>query len=442
MKKRILAIFLALTMIFSTAAILSGCDGGGDVTAPTGDAVTITFWHPITGPDAKYMQDLINNFNKEYDGKIFVKASAQAEAAHYDKITNSFTDNSTADICMIHKSRVSQYTQSGKLLDMTALLAANGIKQEDYVGDSWSACEVGGKMYAMPYDTLPILLYYNRELIPDGYTEADILSDDFTVEKMLEMAVAAYDASNERQIKYGIAFNYGYTEEIFLAFLTQFGQEPVSVDDPYTALFDNESGKLVAEAIMSMPFTNAADGNSICSPSGADHLDIFSQGRALFTLDGIWSAPDACTKVPGRLDAGVALLPKVNNSVNRTVFSEGHVFAMFNTANGGTVDEAKKEAVGTFMKYLSDNSADWCKGGKVAVRSEVANNSDYLALEWGYLSTKLDSIVSPVKVHTFNAIISRIGNHVSDLCEGRATDVAKELADAASEGEALAKELK
>ena len=444
MKKRILAIFLALTMIFSTAAILASCGGGdgGDVTGPTGDAVTITFWHPITGPDAKYMQDLIKNFNKEYEGKIFVKASAQDEAAHYDKITNSFTDNSTADICIIHKSRVTQYVQSGKLSDMTALLAANGIKEEDYVGDSWSACEVGGKMYAMPYDTLPILLYYNRELIPEGYTEEDILSDDFTIEKMLEMAVAAYDPSNARQIKYGIAFNFGYTEEVFLAFLTQFNQEPVSTSDPYTALFDNEAGKIVAEAIMSMPFTKGSDGKSICSPSGADHLDIFSQGRALFTLDGVWSAPDACTKVAGRLDAGVALLPKVNDSVSRTVFSEGHVFAMFNTANGGQVDEAKQEAIGKFMKYLSDNSAEWCKGGKVAVRAEVANNSDYLALEWGYLSTKLDSIISPVKVHTFTAITSRIGYHVADLCEGRQTNVTKALADAASEGEALAKELK
>ena len=388
------------------------------------------------------MQDLIKNFNKENEGKIFVKASAQAEASHYDKITNSFTDNSTADLCLIHKSRVSQYAYSGKLTDMSAILASNGIKAEDYVGDSWSACEIDGKMYAMPYDILPILLYYNRALIPEGYTEADILSEDFTVEKMLEMAKAAYDASNPRQVKYGIAFNFSYTADMFLGFLTQFDQKPVSVDDPYTALFDNENGKLIAEAIMSMPATKADDGKSICSASGADHLDIFSQGRALFTLDGIWSAPDACTDVPGRLDTGVALLPKVNSSVNRTVSSDGHVFAMFNTANGGKVDAAKQDAIGKFVKYLSDNSVEWCKGGKVAVRAEVASNADYMALEWGYLSTKLDSISSPVKVHTFKAITSRIGFHVANLCEGRETDVVKALSDAASEGEALAKELK
>jgi ABC-type glycerol-3-phosphate transport system substrate-binding protein len=35
--------------------------------------VQITFWNPITGPDAVYMQDLIKNFNQAYKGKIEVK---------------------------------------------------------------------------------------------------------------------------------------------------------------------------------------------------------------------------------------------------------------------------------------------------------------------------------------------------------------------------------
>lgn len=439
MKKRALSIILSLAMLLSLCAMFAGCQDDGPVNS--GDAVNITFWHPITGPDSKYMQDLIRDFNKEYEGKIYVNASAQAEAGHYDKITNSFTDKSTADVCLVHKSRVPQYVANGMLWDMTALLAANDIKSSDYVGDSWTSCEFDGKMYAMAYDVLPTVLFYNRELIPEGYTEEDILSDDFTVEKMIEMALAAYDNSNPRQVTYGISFNFSFTESMFLSFLSQMDINPVSESNPYEALFACAEGETAAKAIMDMPLTKNADGISISSESGKDHLDIFCQGRALFTLDGIWSAPSACTKVPGRLDAGVALLPKVNDSATRTVSSDGHVFAMFNTANGGQADTAKQEAVGTFIKYMIDHSAKWCEGGKVAARADVAQNAEYMSLEWGYLSTKLDNIVSPVKVNTYKAITSEIGKYVADLCEGRTTDIKQALEAAASEGETLAKEL-
>lgn len=437
MKNRIAVVVLAIALLVSMCSVVAGCNPS----TPTGDAVNITFWHPITGPDAKYMQDLIKDFNSEYKGKISVNASAQAEAGHYDKITNSFTDKSTADLCLVHKSRIPQYVNNNLLWEMTDILAANDIKSSDYVGDSWQSCEFGGKMYAMVYDVLPTVLFYNRELIPAGYTEADILSDDFTVEKMIKMAKAAYNNSNPRQVTYGISFNFSYTEAMFLSFLSQLGVDPVSESDPYVALFDGAEGQTAARAIMDMPLTKTDSGVSISSESGKDHLDIFCQGRALFTLDGIWSAPSACRKVEGRLDAGVALLPKVNASATRTVSGDSHVFAMFNTANGGKVDAAKQQAIGTFIKYLIDHSATWCEGGKVAARADVANDAAYMSLEWGYLSTELANIVSPVKVNTYKAITSRIGKYVADLCEGRVTDIPAALAAAASEGETLAREL-
>lgn len=441
MKNRIVLVILTIALIASMCLVSVGCQPSSNV-GPTGETINFVFWHPITGPDSKYMQDLIKDFNNEYKGKINVSASAQAEAGHYDKITNSFTDKSTADLCLVHKSRIPQYVSNGLLWEMTDILSANGLKSSDYVGDSWQSCEFDGKMYAMVYDVLPTILFYNRELIPDGYTEEDILSDDFTVAKMIEMAKAAYDNSNPRQVTYGISFNFSYTESMFLSFISQLGIDPVSEAEPYVALFDCEDAEAAAQAVMDMPLTKTSDGISISSESGKDHLDIFCQGRALFTIDGIWSAPSACRKVDGRLDAGVALLPKVNESANRTVSSDSHVFAMFNTANGGKVDEAKQEAMGTFIKYMIDHSAKWCEGGKVAARSDVASDEAYMSLEWGYLSTKLDSIVSPVKVKTYKAITSRIGKYVADLCEGRVTDIHAALAAAASEGETLANELK
>lgn len=445
--KKILSILLAILMLASLVLTAASCTGGGDGTGTKAPdegkleesaAVTITFWNPITGPDATYMQELVRDFNAANEGKIFVKADAQAEANHYQRILTSFTDSSTADLCLVHKSRVPSFYRQGKLRDMTDLLASQGIKAEDYVGDNWTSGEFDGRMYAMTYDVLPIVLFYNRLLIPEGYTEEDILSDDFTLETMLAMMQAAYvDAPMASKKTYGMAFNYAFTEPMFMSFLVQQGGAAVSLEAPTVPTFNNDKGYAAAEGVVSMPFTTNGAGKKVSSESGADHLNTFAQGRALFTIDGIWSAPSTCKKTD-RVDAGVALLPKLNASVDRNVVGDGHSFVMF---HNGSESTEKDEAIAVFVKYLIDHSGKWCQGGKVAARAEIANDADYQKLEWAYLSTKLEQIISPVKVYTYDTITGPIGKYVALLCEGDETDVQKNIDKAAQDARQAAEAL-
>ena len=353
--KKLFSVSLALVL----SAGLFACDGGNKDSSgtqggqPTGNETVITFWNPITGPDSAYMQTLVANFNKEYAGQYRVNSDAQAEASHYSRITTSFTDGSTADLCLVHKSRVPSFERAGKLRSMTSMLASIDVKAEDYVGDTWTACEINGEMYAAPYDVLPTLLFYNRKLIPAGYTEADILSDDFTVAKMLEMMQAAYvDAPMSTRKTYGMAFNFSYTEPMFISFLNQQGGACVDAANPTEPTFANEMGYAAARTVMSIPMTEK-EGKKVCSESGSDHLNVFTQGRALFTIDGIWSAPSACEKT-SKVDAGVALLPKMNEQTTRNVSSDGHVFVTFENSS---VLTAKDEAIAVFIKYLIADSS-------------------------------------------------------------------------------------
>lgn len=444
MFKKLLVLFLTIFAITSLCAC-----GDEEGTEPSIDVnikdvnlenVQITFWNPITGPDAVYMQDLIKNFNKAYNGKIEVKADSQAENNHYQRILTSFSDNSTADLCMVHKSRLSTYYRANKLRDLTSLISELGLKAEDYVGDNWASGEFDGKMYGITYDILPIVLFYNRNLIPAGYTEADILADDFTLDKMLEMMKAAYkDAPMANKKVYGMAFNYGYTENMFVSFLNQQGAHIVDPANPTTPTYANAAGYAAAEAVRSIPFTKTDAGLKTSSESGTDHLNVFMQGRALFTIDGIWSAPDACNKdYLDKLNAGVALLPKINDEASRSVFADGHSFVMFNTNNSNA---EKDLAVSVFLEYLIENSSYWCQGGKISSRSDIFQNEDYQKLEWAYLSNKLSSFVSPDKVYTFDTLSNPIGKYVSELCEGTMTDVQAAINQAAQDGRQTAEQI-
>lgn len=445
MKLRKLSIALLMVLV---SANLSSCDSGTGTSNSVGisikdvdlENVQVSFWNPITGPDAVYMQDLIKNFNDAYKGKIEIKADSQAEANHYQRILTSFSDNSTADLCMVHKSRLSTYHRANKLRDMTNLLEEIELKEEDYVADNWSSGEFDGKMYGITYDILPIVLFYNRNLIPEGYTEDMILSDDFTVDTMLEMMKLAYkDAPIANKKVYGMAFNYGYTENMFISFLNQQGAHIVDPANPTVPTYANEAGYAAAEALRSIPFTKNADGIKTASESGTDHLNVFMQGRALFTIDGIWSAPDACNKeYLEKLNTGVALLPKVNETANRSVFADGHSLVMFNNSS---MNADKDLAMQIFIEYLIDNTAYWCQGGKIASRSDVYEDESYKQLEWAYLSNKLSSFVSPDKVYTFDTLANPIGKYVAELCEGTLTDVKAAIDQAAQDAKQAAEKI-
>lgn len=449
--KKLLYPFLFISVMTISSLGISSCGKKGssdsDLAIPSTSVdegaadlnnVSITFWNPITGPDSTYMQDLIRAFNTAYKGKINVVSDAQAEANHYQRILTSFTDNSTADLCLIHRSRVATFYRANKLRDMTDILTSQEINADDYVGDTYSSGVFDDKVYAMAYDVLPTVLFYNRKLIPEGYTEEMILSDDFTVELMCEMMKEAYvDAPISSKKTYGMSFNYSYTEPMFLSFLAQQGVQAVSEDNPTQPTFANAAGYAAAEAVRSIPFTTDENGKKVSSESGSDHLNIFAQGRALFTIDGIWSAPDACEKTT-RVDAGVALLPKMNAEVTRNVAGDGHSFAMFTNKS---MSEDKDKAIGIFMKYLIDNSGIWCQGGKVAAREDIALNEQYQSLEWGYLSNLLTNIISPVKVYTYDTITEPIGSYVAKLCEGQLTDVQGAIDAAAKEAKEAAEAL-
>lgn len=122
---------------------------------------------------------------------------------------------------------------------------------------------------------------------------------------MAEMMQAAYKhAPQASKRTYGIAFNYAYTEQMFLNFLYQYDGKVVEVENPMQPLYDGPEGVKAATALASIPFVEK-DGNSVASQTGSDHMAIFLQGRALFTFDGVWAAPDACKKTE-KCDAGVA----------------------------------------------------------------------------------------------------------------------------------------
>ena len=381
--------------------------------------VNITLWSPISGPDQGYLQNIVMKWNSQYGDYLRITSDPQSEDNHYTRIITSFSDNSTADLTLIHNSRVAEYQRAGRLRKMTSLLSGVSIQKNDYLEAFWNANVFDNDVYALTYDLLPTLLFYNRKLIPSGYSEADITSNAFTLETMREMMKAAYSHAplNKNRI-YGAAFNYAFTETPFLNYLYEQNGKPVDKDQPTTPLFNDQKGINAANALRSIPLTYNSSNQRVASESGADHLDIYSAGRALFTIDGLWSSHEIFTQ-NNRIDTGVTFLPKLSASSEKTTYADSHCFVTFTNKK---VSEQRDRAIALVLKYFVDNSAYWCKGGKVAVRNDTIASSMYQELAWSSVSNMLDKVHLPEKVYTYKTITAEAGEACSILCENKGSD--------------------
>jgi ABC-type glycerol-3-phosphate transport system substrate-binding protein len=382
--------------------------------------ISLSFWSPIVGPDAGYFQDIIKTWNDKYGSSIYINSDPVEEEAHYTRILTSLNDNSTADITFIHKQRLARYERTGKLRDMSDITKNAGLDSSQYIDGAWDD-GVGndGKLYALTADYLPTLLFYNKKLIPEGYSEDDILSDDFTYEKMCEMSSKAYIHNRvAAKRKYGFAFNYGYCEEPFITNLYGLGATPVSASDPTAPLYDSDDGFKAVKAIESIPFTTDSEGRKVSSDSGSDHRTVFKAGRALFTMDGLWSTTSLVFH-NDTVDTGIAFLPKVNSSASRLAYSDAHMFVCFNNKN---VSTARDGAISLFLKYFTANTVYWCKSGKVAATKKAAASPIYKALDWSFVSDRFSSVRTPEKIYTYQTITSHAAETISEICEGKGND--------------------
>lgn len=82
------------------------------------------------------------------------------------------------DVVELVGRRFSSYTSTGKLLDMTANFSKYS---EKYVPSTWGVATYKGKIYGLPFDYMPAVVYYRTDLLAEaGVNPSSIVTwDDF-----------------------------------------------------------------------------------------------------------------------------------------------------------------------------------------------------------------------------------------------------------------------
>ncbi len=249
---------------------LAGCMGGEQP-----DDGTIEFWTLFAGGDGDAMEALVEEFNDEHDD-IQVNSERQPFEEYYDSLFTSMTGGSPPDLAVFHTNELRRFTDSLTPLDD---LVESGTESA-YLESIWNETEFGGSHIALPLDTHPNALYYNKEIFEEAGLDPEDPPTNFDE---LQDAADEITANTDAQ-----AFNpepYGthYSRQ-FVAWLASVGSDFLNEDATEVA-FDNDEALELIEFYSDITEEFGWDDADASSDRGNR---AFRAGDLAMTIDGTW----------------------------------------------------------------------------------------------------------------------------------------------------------
>lgn len=359
-----------ITRLLTLGALLGGA-------ALAQQPTKITFWNFLGGGDGARMKQLIDGYNASQKKYQIQQTVLQWGVPFYTKVRTSTSVGQAPDLISFHLSRISGWAPENLLRPITTQeLASAGLKQADFFPRLWNAASYQGKTYAVPLDTHPMVLYYNKDLAG----KAGLLDASGKLKPITSAAqfTAALKAVKDKTGAYGLAIENGPNSymgwRMWVSMIAQQGGQIVK---------DN---KIVAGQAGTRALTDMVNwfrsGYIQKNPDYPTSVAQFTTGKAAFMINGVWEVP---TMVDGAKTKklpfayGVAPFPKLYAG-KQDVWGDSHGFAIPNNARNPIPANRVAGAL-DFVAYVQKNALIWAEGGHIPAYLPVVNSAKYTALK-------------------------------------------------------------
>lgn len=406
---------------FLERAVALGIGGSAALAAlnacatPGSAGTSLTFWNLFGGGDGVRMEQMEDNFRKSRPDVQLEAVTLSWGAPYYTKLAMAAAGGRPPDVGVSHMTRVPLYA-ANNLLDPFDLgeLAKVGITEDRFLPDIWKRAQYNGKLYAIPLDTHPFVMYYNVDIC----AKAGLLNADGTL-KPLEGAEAVMDAfKRTRQITnyLGLAVD---TQDvtpwrIFYSLYSQLGGEVLSADGRQLTI-DN------AKAIQALQFMSDLTQKEKVASSTLDYggaVAAFGSGKAAFHWNGEW---EVSTFLPQKnLKFNMVPLPKVFD-LNRAQ-ADSHAFIFPHQIQ---VDSAQRKAALEFIAFMLKDSLTWAQGGHIPAYLPITDSTEYKQLQpqSNYADAAAHAVVDPIAWFSGSAseLETQAGSAFQSLLAGQFT---------------------
>ncbi|UOF90657.1 ABC transporter substrate-binding protein [Fodinisporobacter ferrooxydans] len=340
---------IAVSTSLIAGLVLTGC--GSASSGSDSGKTAITFWAPFSGPDGPFMKSLVDKYDKS-QSKYDVKLQIVPQNDYYKTVDLAFNGQKTRpDLLIMHLDQIPTYVSKGLLQPVDQLAQKAGITKDDYAKASWNYDTFNGKLYAMPLDIHPLIMYYNKDL----FKAAGITNPPTNRQEFLD---------DVKKLTVPSKGQYGYVvptlwpqQFIFPTILFQNGGQ--LMDNQGHIAYNSKAGVEALQFMKSLIDKHYSPAN--VQQDG--EITLFLQGKNAIDLNGPWMK-DQWDKA--HINYGVAPVPQLG-TVKQAVFGNGHNFVV----PKAETDKTKLAGIADFLKFATANSIDWAKSGQAVASNKV-----------------------------------------------------------------------
>ena len=463
MKKKVLGLLLGTIFTVTGALSMTACGGNGggiDIDDDGNSIVTKEWWTTtgtlekdangkvefndvgvklstvVAGEDKGYFNQIVEEFNALYRGKITVIPTNIAENGFEDTIAKQISNNETPpDLIMSHQKGHKSFVDSQLIQPFDETMELSGITfdMKDYSDGLAKYSSLGFKdnLFSIPCDAQSSVVFYNKSIIgdkalPTTHSELLTLCDEIAAEKNITPIAWATGSA-------------GYLNYLFPTAIMQNGGTLYNTSSFY-AEWDNEQNmSAFKNAIKSFRDLTTRKPKALApiTQSNNEALNEFLYNRAAFYITNPWDTKslisgyariNGITEVEAKENfvgatstAGWFAIDE-NSSNAKKIYGDSHFFAM----SKSVTDINVKAAICEFVKWFTGNGsagAEWAEAGHVTASKVIAADTAYTENEFvkNYISKFYPDINNfectgntpfflPLRTYTGSIIVTALAN--------------------------------
>lgn len=408
-RKTFLSVALAALAAFPLLPL--GCARHSRAEDAPGGKITLNFWNGFTGPDGKTMEAMVSRFQAE-NPDVVVKMQLIPWGTYYDKLTLSLAYGGAPEVFVVHAARLPEFASFDVLRPLDSLYASDSkpLVAADFAPVPWAATFYKGRHVALPLDVHPIGLYYNTRLFQDagivdahGQARPPTNWDEFVTDAK---KLTKDTDGDGRPDQWGFVFTNQRTN--WLTFAGQFGGGIMTADGKRSAM--DSPGSLEASRRMRDLIVKYKVAST---PEGFDAWLAFRQGKAAMAMEGIYMLQG----LEEQKNLAFAGAPVPQFGPKKVVWGGSHLLCQ---PRG--LSENRARAAWRLMRYLSDHSLEWARGGQIPARLAVRNSPEFAALPvQSQFARQLDKVRYEPLIPEDNSLMPFVDPAIESLLRGGQT---------------------
>ncbi|MCG5219786.1 extracellular solute-binding protein [Streptosporangium soli] len=351
------------TMLAVGALPLVAC-GAGD-----GARTKVRYWNLFAGGDGLLMLQMQDDFRAKNPDISLEAVTLAWGAPYYTKLAMAAAGGRGPDVAVLHLARMPGYAP-GHLLDAfdVDLLEEVGLDPAEFPPGLIERATVNGRLYALPLDTHPFVMYYNTDVAQQaGLLDA---AGRLTPINGPDALIDALTRAKKVTGKHGLALDNldVMPWRLFYALYRQ-------LDGTLALPLGGSIGIDDAKALQALGLMRRLTEEGLAT-QGLDYagaIAAFVNGDSGFHWNGGWETTTFST---AKTPYSMTRFPNIFGNARTT--GDAHSFVL---PHQRSRDPEATRASYRFLAHLIKSSVTWGKAGHVPAYRPVATSPAYLALK-------------------------------------------------------------